>query len=86
MSAIQIKARRLQSNSLSEFRVTCQQFKWSPEGTQQLTFWIFHGSNVSNSKWRPGDTATHWLDKSMSAIQTEPKRHTFTHFLDEISG
>jgi len=24
--------------------------------------------------------------RSMSGIQTEPKRHTFTHFLDEISG
>jgi len=48
------------------FMAACQQIKWSPGGTQQLTPWMgFHGC--------------------MSANQVEPRRHTATHRLDEIS-
>jgi len=40
-------AQEAHSNSLSgwDFMAACQQFKWSPGGTQQLTSWMeFHGS------------------------------------------
>jgi len=58
-------AQKAHSNSQSEwnFIAACQQIKWSPGGTQQLTDWInFHGCKSAIEMEPRRHTATHSLD------------------------
>ena len=67
----------------------CQQFIWSPGGTQPLTYWMGFHEGVSAIQIEPRRyIATHILDgihEGVSAIQIEPRRCTGTHLLDGIS-
>ena len=57
-------AQEAHSNSLPgwNFMAACQQFKWSPGGTQQLTSWMEFHSCMSAIQMEPRRCTTHILD------------------------